>query len=1003
MSASVLLLALALRVGGEVEGTLDARPDARVSAIFVAPDAGPVTVAARSLAVDVAVVVRDGEAEVARDDNGAGGTDARVGFAARAGVAYTVEVAAGDPTEGGGGTIRIEARAGEPEPLAGPARAAADDAYWERVREAGEERADPWLRFRARRGLATLDYERGSYAAAYAHALEAVAIAAAAWGESSGRYGVALADAAVLGYTAGLPREVASAAERAVPILEAAYGPADARLAVALNTLGLVRAEMFDLSGARDAFERSVAVRGAVHGERSEAVAIALNNLATVLDDGGDFEGSLAIYRRALAIFEERSGPESRKVATALNNVGFALRALGRPDEAEGYYRRALELRERLLGPEHPLTALSLQNLGVALHEAGRSDEAEPLLRRALAIREARLGPDHPHVALTLSNLAEVLAARGRTAQALPLQERALAIRRARLGRTHPDVASDLVELSGILAASGRASEAFDRAVEAETIRRDHLRAMARFLPERAALRYAARRPRGIDAALVAATRSGVAPEIARRAWHEVIRSRAIVLDENARRLRGLRAAADPAAARARERVQRAVESWARLATAGAPEGIDLPAALEAADLERERAERELVAASVAYRRESEGRSAGFAEVSRAIPEGDALIGFVRFREDYAAFAVRRGGAPSLVPLGSAGEIDAALSAWRGAVIDAAVSDVGRALELERAARRAGERLRERVWDPLAPLVSGARTIHVVPDGSLHLLPFAALPASGGRYLVETTPPIHYLATERDLLDRRTPAPGGGALLAFGGPTFDAAVPGAGSEEVYRGDTATCEGFRSMSFSALPGAAAEASDVARTVGRGSRVLRGARASEEAFKRLAPRSAALHLATHGFVLDERCGRFADLPLRLSGLALAGANLRGRAAPRGDDGILTAEEIATLDLSRVDWVALSACDTGGGGAAAGEGVLGLRRAFAAAGAGTLVLSAWRVEDRDARRWMKAVYAARFVEGLSVAEAARAASIEVLRERRDRGLDTGPARWGGFVAER
>jgi CHAT domain-containing protein/tetratricopeptide (TPR) repeat protein len=1003
MTAPVLLLALALRAGGEVEATLDAEPGARVTATFVAESAGPVTLSVRSIAVDVAVVVREGDAEVARDDNGAGGTDSRVGFAARAGVPYTIEIVAADRTEGGSGPIRIEVRPGEPESLEGAQRAAADDAYWERVRLAGEERGDPWLRFRARRGLASADYERGSYPAAYAHALEAVSIAGAAWGETSGRYGVALADAAVLGYTAGLPREVLPAAERAVPILENAYGPTDARLAVALNTLGLVRAEMFDLPGAREAFERSVAVRGAVHGERSEEVALALNNLATVLDDGGDFEGSLAIYRKSLAIFEERSGPASRRVATALNNVGFALRALGRPQEAETYYRRALEVRERLLGPEHPLTALSLQNLGVALHEAGRSDEAEPLLRRALAIREARLGPDHPHVALTLSNLAEVLAARGRLAEALPLQERALAIRRAKLGRAHPDVASDLVELSAILAASGRVGEAFDRAVEAESIRRDHLRAMARFLPERAALRYAARRPRGVDAVLHAATREGAPADAARRAWNEVIRSRAIVLDENARRLRSLRAAADPAATQARERVQRAVEAWAKLASAGAPDGTDLASALEAADLERERAERALVAASAAYRRESEGRSAGFAEVSRAIPDGDALIGFVRHGGEYAAFAVRRGGTPSLVSLGAAAAVEVALDRWRKAVLDAAVSDVGRAIELERRARTAGEELRATVWDPLAPLVSGALTVHIVADGALHLLPFDALPAGGGRYLVETTPPIHYLATERDLLDRRPEAPTRGSLLAFGGPTFDDAVSGPGSDEVYRGGTATCEGFRSMSFAALPGAAAEAADVARTVGRGSRVLRGAKASEEAFKRLAPGSEALHLATHGFVLDERCGRFADLPLRLSGLALAGANLRARVRPKADDGILTAEEIATLDLSRVGWVALSACDTGGGGVAAGEGVLGLRRAFAAAGAGTLVLSAWPVEDRDARRWMKAVYTARFVKGAGVAEATRAASLEVLRERRERGLDTGPARWGGFVAER
>jgi CHAT domain-containing protein len=107
------------------------------------------------------------------------------------------------------------------------------------------------------------------------------------------------------------------------------------------------------------------------------------------------------------------------------------------------------------------------------------------------------------------------------------------------------------------------------------------------------------------------------------------------------------------------------------------------------------------------------------------------------------------------------------------------------------------------------------------------------------------------------------------------------------------------------------------------------------------------------------------------------------------------------VAALDLASVDWVALSACDTGTGGIATGEGVLGLRRAFAIAGARTLVMTLWPVDDRDARRWMKAAYTAHFSRGKSAAEAARLAARELLRERRARGLDTSPFHWGGFVA--
>ena len=140
---------------------------------------------------------------------------------------------------------------------------------------------------------------------------------------------------------------------------------------------------------------------------------------------------------------------------------------------------------------------------------------------------------------------------------------------------------------------------------------------------------------------------------------------------------------------------------------------------------------------------------------------------------------------------------------------------------------------------------------------------------------------------------------------------------------------------------------------------------------------------------------------DNPLLLSGLALAGANHRQSAGPDEEDGILTAEEIASLDLSGVEWAVLSACETGVGDVRAGEGVFGLRRAFQVAGAGTLIMSLWSVEDEPAREWMKALYEGRLARGLDTAAAVRAASLQVLNDRRRKHESTHPFYWAGFVA--
>jgi CHAT domain-containing protein len=201
------------------------------------------------------------------------------------------------------------------------------------------------------------------------------------------------------------------------------------------------------------------------------------------------------------------------------------------------------------------------------------------------------------------------------------------------------------------------------------------------------------------------------------------------------------------------------------------------------------------------------------------------------------------------------------------------------------------------------------------------------------------------------------------------------------------------------------------------------ILTGRDASEPRFKQQAPNHRVLHVATHGFFLGESCepqgvagsrsvggltrvsqreaAALNENPLLLSGLALAGANRRMHTRADDEDGILTAEEVAGLNLDGVDWAVLSACDTGLGQLAAGEGVVGLRRAFQIAGARTVIMSLWSIDDQAARQWMRVLYQDRLAKRLSTSDAVRDATISVLRARRARGESTHPFYWGGFVA--
>jgi CHAT domain-containing protein len=295
-------------------------------------------------------------------------------------------------------------------------------------------------------------------------------------------------------------------------------------------------------------------------------------------------------------------------------------------------------------------------------------------------------------------------------------------------------------------------------------------------------------------------------------------------------------------------------------------------------------------------------------------------------------------------------------------------------------------------------------------------------------------------------------------LLALGEPSYDATSPftslqaGTGGDAVpeqgapppvsvasatsYRGHRSACSDFAVLRFEALPATGEETREIVHLWKKHGQHdasnshtldLREAAASEAALKRFAPEHRVLHLATHGFFLGGQCESALDgvrgigglapgpgtpqaagtrpvageNPLVLSGLALAGANHRTAAGDGEEDGILTAEEIASLDLSGAEWAVLSACETGVGDIRVGEGVFGLRRAFQVAGVGTLIMSLWSVDDEATRSWMEALYSGRLARGLDTAEAVRQASLTVIEQRRDAGQSTHPFYWAAFVA--
>jgi CHAT domain-containing protein len=311
------------------------------------------------------------------------------------------------------------------------------------------------------------------------------------------------------------------------------------------------------------------------------------------------------------------------------------------------------------------------------------------------------------------------------------------------------------------------------------------------------------------------------------------------------------------------------------------------------------------------------------------------------------------------------------------------------------------------VFDPLVSALRGCRRLFIAPDAELCTVPFEVLPL-GDRRLVDDYH-VSYLTTGRDVL-RFGARPGVPATdpVVIANPNFDLSsssgvVAKAVPVERQSRDLARA----TQRFEPLPGTGEEGTRVAERLG-----VRPWLRDEALEGRLKARRSprVLHVATHGFFLadevnprpdrasDRLFGAALEDPLLRSGLALAGANTwraRGVLPPEAEDGILNAADVSQLDLGATDLAVLSACETGLGELRRGDGVYGLRRAFVVAGAKTLVMSLWKVPDRETAKLMATFYE-RLASGLPRSQALREAQLAVRAERAD------PYFWGAFICQ-
>ncbi|MBX3399494.1 MAG: CHAT domain-containing protein [Gemmataceae bacterium] len=353
-------------------------------------------------------------------------------------------------------------------------------------------------------------------------------------------------------------------------------------------------------------------------------------------------------------------------------------------------------------------------------------------------------------------------------------------------------------------------------------------------------------------------------------------------------------------------------------------------------------------------------------------------------KEVFAAWIVRKD-AVDLVDLGDAEPIRQGIETLRKHLEDASkrIREEGEA-KAEKQYREAGAALAAKVLNPLLPYLKGKKNWIVSPDGALWVVPWAALPLPDDRYVAERHS-VRYAVSGRELLPTAASPVRPNNPVIVADPNFDAGRSHAPVRRSNDQRTAFVGHLSLGEIPRLPGTRAEAATIRPQLEKYSglrpHLIVEDDATADVLLRLRnPR--VLVLSTHAFFSPDRRGASIDNPLLRCGLLMAGCNA---AESQRTMGVLTGLDVLAADLRGCEFVLLSACETGLGDVAAGNGVAGLRQAFHLAGAESVAATLWRVPDRATAELVSSFFA-KLAAGGTKSSALRDAQAAMIAQRRE-----------------
>jgi len=748
------------------------------------------------------------------------------------------------------------------------------------------------------------------------------------------------ADLGLLYATMGRYDAAAKSQLEAMKQRENTVGKNSKAYASSLNNYGVLLGELAQYAEAESTFAEALKTIERRVGGESQEYAIALNNQAILFSEIGRFDDAVVNLKKASAIMDKLKKKNLRNQVGFQSNLGLLYEQTGKYAEAEAIY---LSL-EKSLGTTNPYYAGVLHHLALLYIQMGKVEKVESYLTNAANVYKSKFGDKNPNYAKVLNDQGNFYRMQGRMDDAEKLLQQALTIRTTALGENHPDYVRSQEDLGIFYWKKGDAAKAAEFYNAAMSKSMDFINRYFPPMSEAEKTKYwDVLQPRVQRFYNYCLDLGSVNPALLQTMVEYQMAVKGLLLNSTNKIKQAILNSGDESLISEYTAWLDKKEALARYYALSkeelANQKVDL-AALERDANDREKA---LSARSTEFSKGYAAERMEMKTVSGQLSDTEAFVEVVRVRKfdkdltaepRYALLVLTKGAtAPKVTVLETGKDLETRFAKYYKNAILQKIPD---------------EFSHVQFWSKLEPLLAGKKTIYLAPDGVYAQLNVNTIRKPGGDYLINTND-IVVVGNARDLAEVKTKKPvTAKEAFLLGFPDFGGTVP------------------------ALPGTKVELEGVARvlkTAGYNVTDHQQAEATESNVKAIKGQ-AVVHIATHGYFLPDADDLGANFehaknnPLLRSGLILAGAQDPASAERRADlsgkdNGVLTAYEAMNLNLEGTSLLVMSACETGLGEVKAGEGVYGLQRAFQVAGARTLLMSLWKVDDAATQLLMTSFY--------------------------------------------